>query len=63
MMDTRCVKILMQDERACRVILSYWSKTLGNMIITVEDDGAEVSVTSLSFYVQIQLIRKGQNSV
>lgn len=33
MMDTRCVKILGQDERVGEVILSYRSKTLSNMII------------------------------
>lgn len=44
MMDTRCVKILRQDER---VILSYWTKTMSNMIITAESVKVEVIVTSL----------------
>lgn len=49
MMDTRCVnreEILKQDERVWGVILSYWTKTLSNMIITEENERAEVTVTS-----------------
>lgn len=46
-MDTRCVKILRQDERVRRVILSYWTKTLSNMIMSAESVRAEVGVTSL----------------
>lgn len=44
MMDTRCVKILRQDEG---VILSYWAKTMSNVIITAESMKVEVIVTSL----------------
>lgn len=47
MMDTRCVKILRQDERVGGVILSYRTKTLSNMIITAESVKAGVIVTSL----------------
>lgn len=47
MMDTRCVKILRQDERVGEVILSYRTKTLSNMIITAESAKAGVIVTSL----------------
>lgn len=36
MMDARCVKILRQDERVRGVVLSYWTKTLSNMIRTAE---------------------------
>lgn len=61
MMDTRCVRILRQDERLGGVILSYWTKTLSNMIITTERERAEVSVTSLkqglmcSFTLKVQV--------
>lgn len=48
MMDTRCVKILRQDERVGEVILSYRTKTLSNMIkTTAESVKAGVIVTSL----------------
>lgn len=36
MMDTRCVKILGQDERVRGVILSYWNNTLRNLIIIAQ---------------------------
>lgn len=36
-----------QDERVFGVILSYWTKTLSNMIITAQSARAEVIVTSL----------------
>lgn len=61
MMDTRCVKHLRQDERVCGVILSYWAKTLSNMIITAEARKAKFTVTSLqrgltcSFTLKVKL--------
>lgn len=49
MMDTRCVKILRQDERVCKVILSYGTRTLKNMIKkTAEKKGAEVTKTGFN---------------
>lgn len=56
MMDTRCVKILRQDERVGGVILSFWTKTLSNMRITAEcESGGHDDIIKNRINVQFHL--------